>query len=42
MRTLVFATNNKHKLHEVREMLDGVVEIKSLDEMGLAGATALG
>jgi XTP/dITP diphosphohydrolase len=37
MRTLVFATNNKHKLHEVREMLDGVVEIKSLDEMGLAG-----
>lgn len=37
MRTLVFATNNKHKLHEVREMLDGVVEIKSLDEMGLSG-----
>jgi XTP/dITP diphosphohydrolase len=37
MRTLVFATNNKHKLHEVKEMLDGVVEIKSLDEMGLAG-----
>ena len=37
MRTLVFATNNKHKLHEVREMLDGVVEIKSLEEMGLAG-----
>lgn len=37
MRTLVFATNNKHKLHEVREMLDGVVEIKSLNEMGLAG-----
>lgn len=37
MKTLVFATNNKHKLHEVREMLDGVVEIKSLDEMGLSG-----
>ena len=34
---MVFATNNKHKLHEVREMLDGVVEIKSLDEMGLSG-----
>ena len=34
---MVFATNNKHKLHEVREMLDGVVEIKSLDDMGLAG-----
>ncbi|MCQ2260332.1 MAG: RdgB/HAM1 family non-canonical purine NTP pyrophosphatase [Bacteroidales bacterium] len=37
MRTLVFATNNKHKLHEVSEMLKGVVEIKSLDEMGLSG-----
>lgn len=37
MRTLVFATNNKHKLHEVSEMLKGVVEIKSLEEMGLAG-----
>lgn len=37
MRTLVFATNNKHKLHEVREMLTGVVDIKSLAEMGLEG-----
>lgn len=37
MKTLVFATNNKHKLHEVREMLEGVVEIKSLAEMGLEG-----
>lgn len=37
MKTLVFATNNKHKLHEVREMLAGVVEIKSLAEMGLEG-----
>lgn len=34
---MVFATNNKHKLHEVREMLAGVVEIKSLAEMGLEG-----
>lgn len=37
MKTLIFATNNKHKLHEVRQLLEGVVEIKSLDEMGLAG-----
>ncbi len=37
MRTLIFATNNKHKLHEIREMLDGLVEVKSLDEMGLSG-----
>ena len=37
MRTLVFATNNKHKLQEVSEMLDCIVEIKSLEEMGLSG-----
>ncbi len=37
MKTLIFATNNKHKLHEIREMLNGLVEIKSLDDMGLAG-----
>ena len=37
MRKLIFATNNKHKLGEVREMLDGVVEIVSLDEAGLSG-----
>ena len=37
MRTLIFATNNKHKLHEVSELLRGVVEIKSLAEMGLEG-----
>jgi len=37
MKTLVFATNNKHKLQEVREMLDGVVEIRSLQEMVDAG-----
>lgn len=35
MKTLVFATNNKHKLHEVKEMLEGIVDIKSLAEMGL-------
>lgn len=37
MRTLVFATNNKHKLHEVKALLDGVVDIKSLADMGLEG-----
>lgn len=37
MKTLVFATNNKHKLHEVGHLLDGVVQIRSLEEMGLAG-----
>lgn len=37
MKTLIFATNNSHKLQEVREMLDGVVVVRSLEEMGLQG-----
>jgi XTP/dITP diphosphohydrolase len=37
MRKLIFATNNKHKLGEVREMLDGKVGIVSLEEAGLSG-----
>lgn len=37
MKTLIFATNNKHKLHEVSEMLEGIVTIRSLAEMGLEG-----
>ena len=37
MRTLVFATNNRHKLQEVSEMLKGIVDIRSLAEMGLEG-----
>lgn len=37
MRTLVFATNNKHKLHEVSALLGGKVTIKSLSDMGLEG-----
>ena len=37
MRTLVFATNNRHKLQEVSEMLKGIVNIRSLAEMGLEG-----
>lgn len=37
MRTLIFATNNRHKLQEVSEMLKGIVQIRSLAEMGLEG-----
>ena len=37
MKTCVFATNNKHKLHEVSALLDNKVEIKSLADVGLEG-----
>ena len=37
MKELIFATNNIHKLEEVRKMLDGVVQIVSLREAGLEG-----
>lgn len=37
MRIMVFATNNKHKLLEVREMLQGKVAVRSLSDMGLEG-----
>lgn len=37
MKRLIFATNNQHKLQEVRQLLDGVAEIVSLNEIGLAG-----
>ena len=37
MKELIFATNNKHKLLEVSDMLTGIVKIKSLAEAGLAG-----
>lgn len=37
MRTLVFATNNKHKLHEVSEILHDSVLLKSLSDIGLEG-----
>ena len=37
MRKLIFATNNKHKLGEVREILDGTIQIVSLEEAGLSG-----
>ena len=31
---LVFATNNKHKLQEVREILGSGVEVLSLNDIG--------
>lgn len=37
MKTLVFATNNQHKLFEVRNLLEGSFIIKSLNEIGLTG-----
>ena len=39
MRRLIFATNNKHKLTEVRAALSNVkdIEIVSLAEAGLEG-----
>lgn len=37
MKELIFATNNKHKLSEVRPMLEGKVLIHSLSEIGLEG-----
>ena len=37
MKTLVFVTNNQHKLFEVRNLLEGSFIIKSLNEIGLSG-----
>lgn len=37
MKRLVFATNNKHKLSEVRAALGDTIEVVSLAEVGLAG-----
>ncbi len=37
MRKLIFATNNKHKVDEVRAALDGMVQIVTLAEAGLSG-----
>ena len=34
---MIFASNNKHKLEEIRNLLEGIVEIKSLKEIGLEG-----
>ena len=35
MRKIIFATNNKHKLKEVKELLKGTVEVLGLDEAGV-------
>lgn len=37
MRRLIFASNNRHKLEEVRAALEGAVEVVSLAEAGLSG-----
>ncbi len=37
MMQLIFATGNQHKLEEVAELLDGLVQLKGLHEMGFNG-----
>ena len=37
MRTLIFSTNNKHKIHEVRELIGSGIVLKSLADVGLEG-----
>ena len=37
MESFIFATNNRHKLEEVRQMLDGIVTVVSLADVGLEG-----
>ena len=37
MRTLIFSTNNKHKIHEVRELICSDIVLKSLADVGLEG-----
>lgn len=37
MRTLIFASNNTHKLSEIRNLLDNIVEIQSLKDINLDG-----
>ena len=34
MKQIVFATNNKNKLREMREIMDGLYEVLSLDDIG--------
>ena len=34
MKQIVFATNNKDKLREMREIMDGLYEVLSLDDIG--------
>ncbi|MBI9067158.1 MAG: RdgB/HAM1 family non-canonical purine NTP pyrophosphatase [Salinivirgaceae bacterium] len=35
METLIFATNNEHKLHEVKKMLSGLYTVIGLEEAGI-------
>lgn len=37
MRTLIFASNNAHKLSEIRNLLENMVEIQSLKDINLEG-----
>ncbi len=37
MKTMVFATNNRHKILEISEMLKDIVIVKSLSDVGLSG-----
>ena len=37
MRKIIFATNNKHKLEEVQQILAGNFEVLGLNEIGFAG-----
>ncbi len=34
MKTICLATNNKHKVKELQEMLKGIFEVKTLEEIG--------
>ena len=34
MKEIVFATNNKHKLAEMRQIMDGIYTVLSLDDIG--------
>ena len=34
MKQIVFATNNKNKLREIREIMEGLYEVLSLDDIG--------
>ncbi len=37
MKTLIFASNNVHKLSEIRNLLNNIVEIQSLKDINLEG-----
>ena len=37
MKTMVFATNNRHKILEISEMLKDIIIVKSLSDVGLSG-----